>query len=89
MCPYLEQEAYLEVDFWRSFELAPEVTGREATEGRREDAAELQVQDMEHDDDTRVNPVLRTWAPRLAPVGLLPRSVPAETIPQPTWRMPQ
>ena len=25
LCPYLQQELYLDIDFWRAFELAPDV----------------------------------------------------------------
>ncbi|KAH8258514.1 hypothetical protein KR038_009319, partial [Drosophila bunnanda] len=60
LCPYLEQAAYLGVDFWRTFELAPAVVGNCSVRGVK--AEEVHAMEMEHyvdqeeDDEEKADP---------------------------------
>ncbi|KAH8360716.1 hypothetical protein KR200_011456, partial [Drosophila serrata] len=61
LCPYLEQTAYLGVDFWRAFDLAPAVVGDIPAQGVKK-AEEVHAREMEHyadqedDDEEKTDP---------------------------------
>ncbi|KAH8357493.1 hypothetical protein KR200_008656 [Drosophila serrata] len=65
LCPCLEQAAYLGVDFWRTFDLAPAVVGDRPVQGVKK-AEEIHAKEMKHyadqedDNEEKTDPESRT-----------------------------
>jgi len=72
LCPYLEQTAYLGVDFWRAFGLAPAVVGKPVTRVVKA-AKKIHASQMEHyadqEDEDEVREEPESWSLRLGRVG--------------------